>query len=56
MQVRVPWHEQNPEFSLQVDAKETNSVAKYVNVLNYLLTPDRQLVCTIKDPQQQVSD
>lgn len=56
MQVRVPWEEQNPEFSLQLDAREQNSEAEFVNVLNYLLTPDKQLLYTLKGLEQQVSD
>ena len=50
----VPWEAHNPEFSLQVDAKEVDSEGEFVNVLNYLLTPDRELVQTIGDTQKQV--
>ncbi|XP_070182533.1 uncharacterized protein [Littorina saxatilis] len=54
--VKVPYHAQNPEFTLQVNAKEKDSEADFMNVLNYLLTPDKQLVYSDKGQTKQVSD
>ncbi|XP_076464058.1 hillarin-like [Babylonia areolata] len=55
--VKVPWHANNPEFSLQVDAKPKDSEEEQlVNVLNYLLTSDRELVHSIKGQEQQLRE
>ncbi|XP_070187830.1 hillarin-like isoform X2 [Littorina saxatilis] len=54
--VKVPYHAQNPEFTLQVNAKTKDSEADFMNVLNYLLTPDKQLVYSDKGQAKQVSD
>ena len=39
--VTVPEHAQNPEFALQVNARQEGSGGNYDNVLNYLLTHGR---------------
>lgn len=54
LQVKVPYHAQNPEFTLQVNAKTKDSEADFMNVLNYLLTPDKQLVYSDKGQAKQV--
>ena len=42
--VKVPEHAQNPEYALQVNARQQGSNGPYDNVVNYLLTHGRDQV------------
>lgn len=39
--VTIPDHAQNPEYALQVNVRQEGSAGEYNNVVNYLLTHDR---------------
>jgi hypothetical protein len=52
--VRVPEHAQNPEYALQVNARQEGTGGQYDNVVNYLLTHGRDEM-DANDEQDEVT-
>lgn len=52
--IKVPYDDFNPEFAVQIQAREKDSDKEFVTVLNYLLTPDTELADTLGDRNKRV--